>query len=76
MILDVIYLVQNLTGNIDDKIDNNNNHLTHIALVLDDPAPVVVVDGVGKLVGDLGDLVEPLDVLEEGEELPIGGRIE
>ena len=45
------------------------NHFTHIALVLDDPAPKVVVDGVGKLVGDLGDLPEPLDVLEEGEEL-------
>ncbi len=35
---------------------------THIALVLDDPAPVVVADGVGKLVGDLGDVVEPLHV--------------
>ena len=74
-ILVVFYLVQNLTGNIDDKIDNNNDHLTHIALVLDDPAPVVVVDGVGKLVGDLGDLV-PLDVFEEGKELSLGDRIE
>ena len=41
--------------------------MTYIGLVLDDPAPV---DGVGKRVGDLGDLV-PLDVLEEGEELSI-----
>jgi len=48
----------------------------NIALVLNDPAPVVVVDGVGKLVGDLGDLVEPLDALEEGEELSIVDRIE
>ncbi len=40
--------------------------MTHIALVLDDPAPDDVVDVVGKRVGDLGGL-EPLDVLEEGE---------
>jgi len=53
------------------------NQLQNIALVLVDPAPVDVVDGVEKLVRDLGDL-EPLDVLEEeeGESLPIGGRIE
>ena len=50
--------------------------MTHIALVLVDLAPVDVVDGIGKLVGDLGDDVEPLDVVEEGEELPISGRIE
>ena len=54
---------------------NIQSLLTHIALVLDDPAPVVVVDGDGSRVGDLGDL-EPLGVLEEGEELPIGDRIE
>ena len=53
-----------------------HDHWTYIALVLDDPAPVEVVDGVGKLVGDLGDDVEPPVVLEKGEELPIGGRIE
>ena len=51
-------------------------HLAHIALVLDDPAPIIVVDGVGKLVGDLGNVVEPLDVLEEDEELSVGDRIE
>ena len=50
--------------------------MTYIALVLVDPAPDDVVDGVVKRVGDLGDDLEPLDVLEEGEELPIGGRIE
>ena len=50
--------------------------LTYIALVLDLPAPAVVVDGVGKPVGDLGDLPEPLDVLEEGEELLLDARIE
>ena len=49
--------------------------MTHIALVLVDPAPDDVIDVVGKRVGDLGDL-EPLDVLEEGEELSIGDRIE
>jgi len=52
------------------------NQLQNIALVLDDPAPVVVVDGVGKLVGDLSDVVEPLHVTEEGEELSVGDRIE
>ena len=50
--------------------------MTYIGLVLDDPAPVVIVDGVGKLLGDLDDVVEPLDVLEESEELSIGGGIE
>ena len=44
--------------------------------VLDDPAPVAVVDVVGKRVGDLGVAVEPPDVSEEGEELPSGDRIE
>ena len=35
----------------------------------------VVVDGGVVLVGDLG-VVEPLDVVEEGEELSFGDRIE
>ncbi len=48
--------------------------MTHIALVLYDPAPDDVVDVVGKRVGGLGNL-EPL-VLEEGEELSIGDSIE
>ena len=50
--------------------------LTYIALVLDLPVPVVVEDVVGNVVGDLGDVVEPLDVTEEGEELSVGDRIE
>ena len=44
--------------------------MTYIALVLVDPAPDDVVDG------DLGDDLEPLDVLEEGKELSLGDRIE
>jgi len=48
----------------------------NIALVLDDSAPVDVVDGVGERVGDLGDLEKPLDDLEEGEELSLDDRIE
>ena len=44
--------------------------------VLDLPAPDDDVDVVGKLVGDLGDVLKPLDVLEEGEELLPDGRIE
>ena len=43
--------------------------------VLVDPAPVDVVDVGGKLVGDLGD-VKPPDVVEEGEALSSGDRIE
>ena len=44
--------------------------------VLDLPAPVDVVDVGGKRVGDLGDLVEPLDVFEEGGKLSLDDRIE
>ena len=44
--------------------------------VLDDPAPVSVVDLVGKRVGDLGDAVGPPHVSEEGEELSSGNRIQ
>ena len=47
--------------------------LTYIALVLDLSAHVV--EGGGVRAGDLG-VVEPLDVLEEGEELSVGDRIE
>ena len=54
---------------------NTQSLSSYIALVLDDPAPDDVVDGDGSRVGDLSDL-EPLGVLEEGEELPIGDRIE
>jgi len=39
-------------------------------------AHVAVVDGGGVPVGDLGDDAEPLDVLKEGEELPVDDRIE
>ena len=58
------------------RYDNYMITFTYIALVLDLPVPVVVEDVVGNVVGDLGDVVEPLDVLEEGQELPIGDRIE
>ena len=34
------------------------------------------MDGDGSRVGDLGDVVEPLDVVEEGEELTLDDRIE
>ena len=44
--------------------------------VLDLPAPDDVVDVVGSLVGNLGDVLEPLNVLEEGEELSPLYRIE
>ena len=36
----------------------------------------VVVDGGAVRVGDLGDAVEPLDDVGEGEELSVGDRIE
>ena len=58
------------------RYDNYMITFTYIALVLDLPVPVVVDDVVGNVVGDLGDVVEPLDVSEEGEELPISDRIE
>ena len=44
--------------------------------VLDLPAPVDVVDVVGKRVGDLGVDLEPLDVVKEGKELSLDDRIE
>ena len=44
--------------------------------MLDLLVPVDVLDGVENVGGDLGDLAEPLDVLEEGEELTIVDRIE
>ena len=34
------------------------------------------MDGDGSRVGDLGDVVEPLDVVEEGEELSLDDWIE
>ena len=76
MILVVIYLVQNLWKTSITIVMTKYNHFTHIALVLDDSAPIDDVDGGWSLVGDLGDLHEPLDVLEEGEELSVGDRIE
>ena len=39
-------------------------------------APIDVVDGDGSSVRDLDDIVKPLVVVEEGEELSIGDRIE
>ena len=56
--------------------DINTNVVTHIALVLDLPVPVDVVDGVGTVGGDLGDGLEALDALVDGETLPIVGWIE
>jgi len=50
--------------------------LQNIALVLDLPAPVDVADGDRSRVGDLGDVLEPLVVVEEGEELSLVDRIE
>ena len=44
--------------------------------VLGLPAPVDVVDVVGKRVGDLGVDLEPLDVVKEGKELSLDDRIE
>ena len=44
-------------------------------LDVDSVPDVGVVELVGEL-GDLGDVVEPLDVKEEGEKLSIGDRIE
>ena len=56
--------------------DIKHEHVTHIALVLDRPAPVVVVDGVGNVVGDLGDALQPLDALFGVETPPIVGWME
>ena len=44
--------------------------------MLDLLVPVDVVDGVENVGDDLGDHAKPLDVLEEGEELSRGDRIE
>jgi len=51
------------------------NRFQNIALVLDISAHDVV-DGGAVRVGDLGDAVEPLDDVGEGEELSVGDRIE
>ena len=44
--------------------------------MLDLLVPVDVVDGVENVGGDPGNVVEPLDVVEEGEKLPLDDRIE
>ena len=44
--------------------------------VLDLPAPDDDVDVVGKLVGDLGVVLKPLDVLKEGDKLSLDDWIE
>ena len=49
---------------------------TYIALVLDLPVPVEVVDGVGNDGGDPGDGLEALDALIDVGALPIVGWIE
>ena len=56
--------------------DINTNVVTHIALVLDLPVPVDVVDGVGTVGGDPGDGLEALDAFGGLETLPIVGWIE
>ena len=48
----------------------------HCPIVLDLPVPVVDVDGVGNVVGDLGDVMELLDALLGVEILPIVGWME
>ena len=74
-VVEIFVLVQNLMKKIDDKKYNNYMFtLTYIALV--SISPLTVVDGGGVLVGDLGDVGEPRDNVEEGEELPVGDRIE
>jgi len=50
--------------------------LQNIALVLDLLVPVDVVDGVGNLVGGLGDGDLGLDDTKDDEDLTIGDRIE
>ena len=55
--------------------DINTNVVTHIALVLDLPVPVDVVDGVGTDGGNPGDGLEALDTLVGVETLPIVGWI-
>ena len=44
--------------------------------VLDLPAPDDDVDVVGQLVGDLGVVLEPLDVVKEGDKLSLDDWIE
>ena len=55
--------------------DINTNVVTHIALVLDLPVPVDVVDGVGTDGGNPGDGLEALDTLVGVETLTIVGWI-
>ena len=59
-------------------ITNTRSLYVHCQRVLDLPAPDDVVDGGWSLVGvgDLGNVLGPLDVLEEGEKLLPDGRIE
>ena len=55
--------------------DKYNHYETYIALVLDLPVPVDVVDGVGTDGGNPGDGLEALDTLVGVETLPIVGWI-
>ena len=57
---------------VDNLYNNYTFTETHIALVLDLSAHVATDAGDG----DLGDVMEPLDVVDEGEELEVGDRIE
>ena len=70
---EIFLLVQNLMEKIDDKLYKIHYHFdVHCPVVLS----AHVVDGGGVRAGDLGIAVEPLDVLEEGEELSVCDRIE
>ena len=70
------YWLRNLNGIIVNIMHDKYHFSTYIALVLDLPVPVEVVDGVGNDGGDPGDSLEALDALGVGETLPIVGWIE
>ncbi len=58
--------LRNIDNNLHDKLQSLSTYIAQF--VLDLPSPDDVVDG---RVGDLGDVVEPLDVIEVGEELSL-----
>ena len=55
---------------------NTQSLNVHCPRVLDLPAPDDDVDVVGKLIGDLGIVLKPLDVLKEGDKLSLDDWIE
>ena len=67
-VVEIFALVQNLMEKIDDKLNKIHNRFdVHCPVVLS----AHIVDGGGVRAVDLGVAVEPLDVLEEGEELSV-----